>query len=64
MYTKLLVTTAQPFGVKCHLYGDDTQLYVSLDPGNKANVSSSLKNLEHGIVDFQLWMTDNLLTFK
>ena len=27
--------------VKYHLYADDTQLYESLDPGNKTDVSSS-----------------------
>ena len=38
MYTKPLRTIAQRSGVKYHLYADDTQLYVSLDPGNKADV--------------------------
>ena len=58
-YTKPFGTTAQRYGVKYHLYGDDTQLYVSLDPANKADVSSSLDNSEHCIADIQLWMTNN-----
>ena len=41
---------------------DDTQLYVSLDPGNKADVSSSLESLENCIADIQLWMTSSFLT--
>ena len=43
------------------LYADDTQSYVSLDPGNKADVSSSLENLENCIADIQPWMTSNVL---
>ena len=42
------------------MYADDTQLYISLDPDNELNFSSSLKILEHCIVDIQLWMTQNL----
>ena len=42
-----------------HLYADDTKLYVSVDPGNKADVSSSLENLEESIADIELWVTNN-----
>ena len=37
----------------------DTQLYVSLDPGNKADVSTSLEGLENCIADIRLQMTSN-----
>jgi len=47
-----------------NLYDDDTQLYISLDPDNAVNFSSSLKNVEHCITDIRLWMTQNLLRLK
>ena len=51
MYMKPLGTIAHRYGVKYHLYAADTQLYVSVDPGNKADVPFSLENLEHYIDD-------------
>ena len=36
-------------------------IYISLDPDNELNFSSSLNNLEHCIVDIRLWMTKNIL---
>jgi len=41
-----------------------TQLYISLNPDIKLNLSTSLKNLEHCIADIRLWMTQNLLFNK
>ena len=43
------------------MFADGTQLYVSLDPRKKADVSSSLENLEYCIADIQLWITNNSL---
>ena len=61
MYTRPLGIIAQRYGVKYHLYAADKQLYISLDPDNELNFSSSLKNLEQCISDIRLWMTQNLL---
>ena len=61
MYTRPLGIIAQRNGVKYHLYADDTQLYISLDPDNELNFSSSLKNLEHCIADIRLWTTQKTL---
>jgi len=61
MYTRPPGIIAQRYGVKYHLYADDTQLYISLDTGNELHFSSSLNNLEHCIADIRLWMTQNLL---
>ena len=41
--------TARGFGVGCHFYADDTQLYISHDVGNESKVPASLENLEHCI---------------
>ena len=54
VYTKPLGTTAQRYRVKYHLYADDTQLYVSLDLENQADVSSSLENIEYCTADIRL----------
>ena len=64
MYTHPLGIIAQRCGIKYHLYANDKQLYISLDPDNVLNFSSSLKNLEHCIADIRLWMTQNLLKLR
>jgi len=61
MYTRSFGIIALRYGVKYHLYTDDTQVYISLDPDNELNVSSSLMNLEHCIADIRLWKTQNIL---
>ena len=61
MYTHPLGISVRRYGVKYNLYSDDTQLYISVDPENELNVSSSLKNLEHCIDDNRFRMTRNLL---
>jgi len=52
IYTRPFGIIAQRYGVTYHLYADDTQLYISLDPDNELNFSSSLKNLEQ---IFYIW---------
>ena len=52
---------AQRYRVKYHLYTNDTELYLSLDPENELNFSSSLMNLECCIADVRLWIYQNLL---
>ena len=54
MYTRPLGITAQQYGINYHLYADDTQLYISLDPDNELNFSSFLNNLDHCIAD--IWL--------
>ena len=61
LYTRPLGIIAQRYGVQCHLYADETQLYISLDLSNKLNVSSYLKHLEYCMADIRLLMTQNLL---
>ena len=64
MYTKPLGTTAQLYGVKYDLYVDDTQMYVSLELGYEADVSSPLENLENSVADIQLCMICKVLKLK
>jgi len=54
IYTRPFGIIAPRYGVKYHLYADDTQLYIRLDLDNELHFSSSLKNLEHYIADIQL----------
>jgi len=61
MNTRPLGIIAQRYVVKYHLYADDTQLYISLDPDNELNLSSFFNSLEHCIADIRLWMIQNLL---
>ena len=53
MYTRPFGIITHRYGVKYHLYTDDTQLYISLDPDNELNFSSSLKKVEHCIADIR-----------
>ena len=57
----LLGSLSSDMRFKYHLCADDTQLYISLDPDNELNLSSSLNTLEHCIADIWLWMNLNLL---
>jgi len=61
MYTCPLGIIVQRYGIKYHLYADDTQLYISLDPDNELNFSPFLNNLEHCIADIQLSLTQNVI---
>ena len=53
MHTRPLGIIAPRYAFKYDLYADDTQLYLSLDPDNELNFSSSLNNLEHCIADIR-----------
>ena len=44
-------------GISCHLYAEDTQIYIS----SKTNSQECLRKLENCILDIQHWMQDNLL---
>ena len=50
--------------IRNYLYADDTLQYVSLDPGQKADVSFSLETLECGIADIQLWTINNFVNLN
>lgn len=61
MYTRPIGIIARKYGVKFHLYADDTQLYASLDLNDRDSSKSSLNNLEQCIDELRSWMTHNRL---
>ena len=43
------------------LYADDTQLYISFQPGVSVSKETAISCLEACIKDIKIWMTNNLL---
>ena len=61
MYTTILGNIIRKHGLNFHLYADDTQLYISFQPGVSVSKETAISCLEACIKDIKIWMTNNLL---
>ena len=61
MYTTPLGNIIRKHGLTFHLYADDTQLYISFQPGVSVSKETAISCLEACIKDIKIWMTNNLL---
>ena len=61
MYTKPLGDIANKYGVKYHLYADDTQLYLSFDQLSHNAMDASLEIIENCISEIKAWMNKHFL---
>ena len=58
MYTTLLSSIITAFGLKHHLYADDTQIYTSFVADD---ITQSLFVLQNCMLAIQVWMNQNML---
>jgi len=61
MYTTPLSTLIFPLSLNHHIYGDDTQLFLSVHP---PDFDLSITHLENALQHISSWMTANLLTLN
>ncbi len=61
IYTQPLGDIVRKFGLKFHLYADDTQLYLTFDPNTEGDKELNIKTMESCISDIKLWMLKNKL---
>ena len=61
MYTTPLGNIIRKHGLNFHLYVDDTQLYISFQPGASVSKETAISYLQTCIKDIKIWMTNNLL---
>ena len=59
MYTTPLGNIIRKHGLNFHLYEDDTQLYISFQPGVSVSKETAISYLEACIKDIKIWMTNN-----
>ena len=61
LYTTPLGDVVRKHGVDFHLYADDTQIYMTLDPGHIATQEAAIRKLQRCVESISVWMTDNKL---
>ena len=57
MYTTPLGNIIRKHGLNFHLYADDTQLFISFQPGVSVSKETAISCLEACIKDIKIWMT-------
>eukprot|EP00057_Strongylocentrotus_purpuratus_P002063 XP_003723768.1 PREDICTED: RNA-directed DNA polymerase from mobile element jockey-like [Strongylocentrotus purpuratus] len=48
-------------GIQHHIYADDVQLYISVDPKDRHAMTAALESLSACIINLQQWMKSNML---
>ena len=61
LYTSPLGDIARKYGLRFHLYADDTQLYITFRPADPASLKCSLTTIRQCIDEIRTWMWENLL---
>ena len=60
-YIRPIGDIAIKYGVKYHIYADDTQLYISFNPRIPGDLERALTSLTNCIIDIKTWMSSNYL---
>ena len=63
-YTSSLGAIARKFNVSFHSYADDTQLYISFQPGDSVSETAAVSRLEVCVHEIRHWMLQNKLKFN
>ena len=61
LYTLPLGDIASKYGLRVHIYADDTQLYVAFKPNDSTSLGREINHLQQCFDEIKQWMTDNLL---
>ena len=61
MYTTSLGDVIRCHNASFHVYADDTQIYMSVQPNNQAEIEDAIQCLQDCICDVKSWMTKNML---
>ena len=61
IYILPIGSVIRKYGMKLHIYADDTQIYVSICPTSADGVKSAVATLEQCVNEVQTWMSHNFL---
>ena len=60
-YTQPLSAVIAKYGLKHHLYADDSQIYVAFRPKDAASGSTIIQHIENCVTEIKRWMTSHFL---
>ena len=58
IYTTPLRRIIQRHGLTCHLYADDTQLYMAFRPSVMTPKYDTISRIEACVADIRIWMNE------